>query len=221
MSDFDRIPADQIKRVFDYDRRLLPNAYLAEKEEKSHDLASATSETGLSVGYPAWNLLYYSLLCSLTSPEPAIVETGTNLGFSTIVMAQALKDARVRAVVRTVDIDPNAVRLARQNAARAGIEEFISFSVGESLDFLRGLVGEADGIDFAFLDGNHAAAHVVSEFELIHPLVTASRGKVFFDNSGAGDVASALRHIRATFGGNLVEFKNCSWGPPGTAIWQP
>lgn len=220
MHDFDRIPADQIKRIFNYDRRLLPNAYLAEKEEKSYDLASAASETGLSVGYPAWNLLYYSLLCSIASPAPVVVETGTNLGFSTIVMAQALKDANVRAVVRTVDIDPDAVRCARQNAAKARMEEFISFSVGDSLEFLRRIVGEVGAIDFAFLDGSHATATVVSEFEVIHPLVTAAGGKIFFDNSGSGDVAAALRHIRHTFGGSLIEFKNCSWAPPGNAIWQ-
>ena len=27
--------------------------------------------------------------------------------------------------------------------------------------------------------------------------------------------------IRAEYGGSVVEFANCSWSPPGNAIWQP
>lgn len=33
-------------------------------------------------------------------------------------------------------------------------------------------------------------------------------------------MAKALRHIKAAYGGNLIEFLNCSWAPPGNAIWQ-
>ena len=137
MNDFERIPPQQIRRIFDYDRRLLPNSLLAEREAESRDLPSAVRNTGLSIGYPAWNLLYYSLLCSIDSEDPVIVETGTNLGYSTIVLAQALKDSKAHGVIRTVDINPIAVAQARQNAGRAGVAGVISFSVGDSLDFLR------------------------------------------------------------------------------------
>jgi hypothetical protein len=34
-------------------------------------------------------------------------------------------------------------------------------------------------------------------------------------------VAEALRRIRAAHGGNLIEFANCSWAPPGNAVWRP
>jgi hypothetical protein len=44
-------------RRFDYDRRLLPSPYLAELEPEGTDLATASTRTGLTVGYPAWNLL--------------------------------------------------------------------------------------------------------------------------------------------------------------------
>jgi cell wall assembly regulator SMI1 len=57
---------------------------------------------------------------------------------------------------------------------------------------------------------------------LIHAKVVARRGKVQFDNSGrGGEVAEALRLIQERFGGNLVEFDNCSRRLPGNAIWQP
>ena len=209
------------RRSFDYDRTLLVNPYLAELEAASPDLASAVKLTGLSIGYPAWNLLYYCLLCSLPPRDAVVVETGTNQGFSTIVMAQALKDAGVNAVVRTVDIDPDVVPQAWRNVEQAGLSRYVDFHVGDSLAFMQELAKQVDHVDFAFLDGDHETRHVVSEFELIRPLVTACGGKVYLDNTSSGGVAEALRHIRATYGGALVEFANCSWSPPGNALWQP
>jgi SAM-dependent methyltransferase len=209
------------RRRFDYDRRLLVNPYLAEREAGAGDLRSAVGQTGLSLGYPAWNLLYYTLLCSLPPSDPVVVETGTNQGFSTIVLAQALVDGGTDGVVRTVDLDPEVVELARGHAQRAGVAERIRFHVGDSREFLARLAAEVDHVDFAFLDGDHRAEAVVAEFERLHPLVAACDGKVFFDNTSRGGVAKALRRIHATWGGSLVEFPNCSWAPPGTAIWQP
>lgn len=207
-------------RRFDYDRRLLVNRYLAEQEAASHDLRSAMARTGLSLGYPAWNLLYYTLLCGLPPSDPVVVETGTNQGFSTIVLAQALVDAGGGGVVRTVDIDPELVELAKRHAEQAGVAERIRFHLGDSRDFLAKLGGEVDHVDFAFLDGDHRAEAVVAEFERLYPLVAACHGKVYFDNTASGGVAEALHHIHRTYGGNLVEFPNCSWAPPGNAIWQ-
>jgi predicted O-methyltransferase YrrM len=208
--------------MFDYDRRLLVNEYLAEQEAATRDLESAISRTGFSLGYPAWNLLYYALLCSLPrSGGPVVVETGTNRGFSTIVLAQALRDAGTPSVVRTVDIDPEVVQLAERNLARAGLSDLVRFSVQDSLAFLEALRGEVDRVDFALLDGDHSAEHVLAEFELLRPLVARCGGKVYFDNTSAGGVAEALRRIRAAYGGSLIEFANCSWAPPGNAIWQP
>jgi predicted O-methyltransferase YrrM len=208
-------------RTFDYDRQLLVNPYLAEQEAASHGLRSAVARTGLSLGYPAWNLLYYALLCSLPSSDPVVVETGTNLGFSTIVLAQALLDAGTGGVVHTVDIDPEVVELAKRHAAQAGVARPIRFHLGDSRDFLARLAGEVDHVDFAFLDSDHHAEAVVAEFERLYPLVAACHGKVYFDNTSRGGVAKALRHIHATYGGNLIEFPYCSWAPPGNTIWQP
>ena len=210
------------RRMFTYDRRLLVNEYLAEQEAATGDLESAIARTGFSLGYPSWNLLYYTLLCSLPrSGSPVVIETGTNRGFSTIVLAQALRDGGARSVVRTVDVDPDVVKLAERNLANAGLSDLVSFSVSDSLDFLGALRGEVDRVDFALLDGDHSAAHVLAEFELVRPLVERCGGKVYFDNTSAGGVAEALRRIRAAHGGNLIEFANCSWAPPGNAVWQP
>lgn len=221
-------------RRFDYDRRLLPSQYLTELEPEGADLATAAKSTGMSLGYPGWSLLYYTLFCSpqpdrtvfgpVLPPIPedlVVAETGTNLGASTIVMAQALKDLGVTAKVRTVDSNPSAVEVAKRNVERAGLSDFVEFHVDDSLAFLSRLAAEVDRLDFVFVDDDHRYDHVVQELAIICPRITVPTGKIYFDNTTGSGVSAALRHLKETYGGNLIEFPNCSVAPPGNAIWQP
>lgn len=211
------------RRLFDYPRSLLPNGWLARLEEQSKDANSALKFTGLSMGYPAWNLLYYSLFCALPPDQDSVylVETGTNAGISTIILAQVLKDRKLNSKVQTVDIQRELLEIAVVNVHEAGLSELVDFHLGDSLAFLQTYMGQIPRLDFAFLDGNHETEHVVKEFEAIHPRLTSPYSTVFFDNTKEGGVQQALQQIRERFGGNLIEFPNCSWGPPGNAIWQP
>jgi predicted O-methyltransferase YrrM len=238
------------RRRFDYDRRLLPHPYLEELEPTGGDpefermrrtrprdetdraellkarvaaRAKWLKETVESPGYPAWNLLYFTLICSIVPEleDVIVLETGTNHGVSTIVLAQALKELGVDAVVRTVELNPQLSEIARRNVDRAGLSNYVQFNVGDSIDFLEKLTADVDHIDFAFIDDRHTRDHVVREIELVCPKVVPRRGKVYFDNTSRGDVAEALRVLGERFGGNLIEFGNCSWAPPGNAIWQP
>ena len=213
----------EIRRSFDYDRNLLPNKYLAELEKQCTDLQSALPHTGLSIGYPAWNLLYYTVLCALPpeTEEVYVVETGTNAGWSTVILAQALRDRKFTSKVQTVDISRDMVEIAAVNLYRAGLAEQVQFNVGDSLAFLEQHMTQVPHLDFAFLDGSHEADHVVKEFEIIRPKLTQRYSTVYFDNTKEGGVAEAMATIQQRFGGNLVELPNCSWGPPGQAIWQP
>jgi len=206
----------------DYETRLLPHPYLAELEPRELD-SEGVGPTRLSPGYPAWSLLYYAILCSIDPDleDIVVIETGTNRGVSTIVMAAALKDLGANARVRTVELNPALSDAARSNVASAGLSDLVEFNVGDSHDFLRQVCAEVDHIDFAFLDADHSAKHALGEFELIHPKVVARNGKVHFDNTSAGGVAKAVSLIKERYGGNLVQFDNCSWEPPGNAIWQP
>jgi predicted O-methyltransferase YrrM len=210
------------RRMMSYNVELLPNRYLAEMDRGMTDLDSAKQKTGLTIGYPAWNLLYFAVLCSLPAEKNCVVvETGTNRGISTILLAQALKDAGVASVVQTVDIDPDVVRIAQENVARAGLSEYVKFHVEDSHAFLLRFVKENSEVHFAFLDGNHTYRHVRKEFDILYPAIVAGRGSAYFDNTAAGGVFRALLYIRRAYPGNLVEFLNCSWNPPGNAIWQP
>src|SRR5687767_1130674 len=54
------------RRMRQYDSALIPNRYVASVDAAATDGAGAIAKTGLTMGYPAWNLLYYSALCSLS-----------------------------------------------------------------------------------------------------------------------------------------------------------
>ena len=77
--------------MFGYDTKLLPNKYLAKLETGVTSIEDAREKTGATIGQPGWGLLYYLLLSHLDrNREEIIVETGTNLGMTTIILAQAL-----------------------------------------------------------------------------------------------------------------------------------
>jgi predicted O-methyltransferase YrrM len=207
------------RRVFDYDRRLLPNPYVGELDPANG--RAYWERTGQSPGYPAWNLLYYALLCSVEVKDPVVVETGTNFGLSTIVMAQALKDLGAEGKLQTIEVGPRLSEAAQQRVRDAGLRDYVDFHVGDSLAVLSDLAEQVDGIDFIFLDDDHEAEHVIRELQIVCPLVTPRGGKVYFDNTASGGVAQALEFLTEHYGGNLVRFANCSLHPPGNAIWQP
>jgi predicted O-methyltransferase YrrM len=217
-------PVGRTSRRFDYERRLVPNKYLAALEPESvTSLEEAHGRTHLSVGYPAWNLLYYALFCSLDPKRTdlVVIETGTHRGLSTLVMAQALKDLGAQTKVETVETNPELLAAAKENVTAGGLSSHVEFHSGDSLTFLSSLAERVDHIDFIFLDDDHTREHVVAELEIVCPKVKARHGIVYFDNTTRGGVADALDDLRRIHAGNLIEFPNCSWGPPGNAIWQP
>ena len=237
-------------RRFDYDRRLLPHPLLADLDAAENDpemerlkqVVPATDEerevlareyrearnrwagnATWSMGYPSWNLLYFSVICSLPRflPGAVVIETGTNRGLSTIAMAQALVDLEIDTPMHTVELEEDLVELAKQNVAAAELTERVRFHTGDSLAFLSDLGAEHDHFDFVFLDDAHDREHVQKQIDIVCPKVAAGGGKIYFDNSGRGGVAEALDYLRERHGGNLVTFMNCSGAPPGNTIWQP
>lgn len=216
-------------RMADYDPALLPNAHLAELDRGCRTPEQWVARTGHSVGYPAWGLLYYAALCRLDPDgDNAIVETGTNLGCSAIVLGQALRDSRGAGAVHTIEIDAAKAAGAVENLRRAGLGDLVHVHVGDSLELLPSILDRCPTLTIAFLDGNHACEHVLREFDLILPRLRDD-ALVLMDNTYAltdehlGEdprVHGALRRILDRHGGNLVNFPNCSWHTPGLAIWQ-
>src|SRR5207247_1591336 len=107
---------------------------------------------------------------------------------------QALKDLEIEGRVETVELDEQLVEVAKGHVDRAGLSDYVRFNVGDSLDFLSRISGE---VDFAFIDDLHEYDHVVKEIDIVCPKI-APRGKAYFDNTEAGDVARAMAYLRET-----------------------
>ena len=214
-------------RTVGYETTLLPNRHLATLDAGSITPEDWLRRTGRSIGYPAWGLLYYALLCRLDPHGfSVVIETGSNLGCSAIVIGQAIRDSKGDGILHTVEIDENNFAQATENIRRADLEAHVRLHLGDSLDVLPGILRQHESISLAFLDGDHRFRQVVDEFELILPKLTDD-SLVILDNTyriaDADEdqrVNGALRHILRTHGGNLVNFPFCSWYSPGMAIWQ-
>lgn len=216
-------------RRFDYDRSLLPNRHLAGLETGVSRVEEAEPRTGYSVGYPGWNLLYYALLCHL-DPESfnIVIETGTNLGCSTIILAQALRDSGAKGRVHTIEQNPAFMERAIRNLADAGLSDLVDAVLGDTRERLPGLVASLQApVRAALLDASHRMADVLLEFEAIYPALEPD-GIVIFGNTfpiaDPGEdplVFGALQEILRRHGGHLVNFPFVSWYTPGLAIWQP
>lgn len=214
-------------RMYNYRRTLLPNEYLAFLEEGVADIESAKEKTGFSVGYPGWGLLYYTILCGLDRERENItVETGTNIGCSTIILAQALKDSGLMGHIYSCELEYENHQKAKLNIEKARLSEYVTLIHGDSIEFLKDLCQSIEVIRFAFLDSSHLQDHVFREFEIVYPRL-GDEGLAFFDNTAVLDlendeqqVNGALRKIKERYGGNLINFENTSWYTPGQAIWQ-
>jgi predicted O-methyltransferase YrrM len=214
-------------RRFDYDRRLVPNRWLAGREEGVRNLEEAAARTGKTIGYPGWSALYSILLCHLyPDHENIIVETGTNVGCSSTILAQALIDVGAGGRVHTIEIDPATAAKAAENFRAAGVDKVIAQYVGDAKAELEKLLPRLAPVRAAFLDGSHDEADVLREFELVEPKL-APGAVVFFDNTyqiaEKGEdprVNGALRKIKARYGGNIVNLEYVSWYTPGLALWQ-
>lgn len=213
-------------RRFDYDRKLLPNAHLAQLEDGVEDLETARQRSGATIGYPGWNLIYYLALCHLHPDRPSIVlETGTNQGCSSIVLAQALADTG-GGQLHTVELDAETADAARRNIDAAGLSSFVTVHVGDAKRTLPTLLPSLGSLDLAFLDGCHLYDDVLEEFDAVYG-VLRDEGIVIFDNSyqiaEPGEdqrVHGALRTIEQRYRGSLLELPYVSWYTPGVAIWQ-
>jgi predicted O-methyltransferase YrrM len=214
-------------RRFDYDRSLLPNAFLAQLEEGVTSIDEARLRSGASIGYPGWGAIYYLALCALDPSRPAtIIETGANWGCSTIVLASALRAAKCGGHVHTIEIDPVNAEKAREHYRLAGVDDLITLHLGDSIATLPTVLRAVDDLSVVFLDGGHTFDLVKAEFDLIVGKLRP-QGIVMMDNTyqiaEPGEdqrVNGFLKQLPAQHGGNIINLPFCSWFTPGLAIWQ-
>src|SRR3954464_8227702 len=119
------------------------------------DALIAARESGAAAGMPAIEVSaqHGRLLFVLASAIRAnrVLEIGTLAGYSTIQLARAVgADGRVV----TLEYEPKHAEVARQNLARAGVDDRVEVIVGAALDTLPTLEGRGETFDLVFIDAD-------------------------------------------------------------------
>jgi hypothetical protein len=134
-----------LHRALNYDKKLLPNAYIEYLEQNVTCIDQAIPKSGYTISSLVWNLTYYATLnCLRKDAFSNIIETGTNLGCSTIMLAQALIDSQLNGCVYTVEIDKMNYEKAIDNIKKASVADFVKLYSQESLSFLAQIGFEDD-----------------------------------------------------------------------------
>lgn len=214
-------------RMFGYDPSLVPNRFVADLDRGVTNTRDAEKISGATIGYPGWGVLYHVLLSHLRpEAENVIVETGSNVGCSSIILAQALKDSGRAGVVHTIEIDPATAEKARANIKAAGVEDRIILHLGDATNVLPGLLADIPKVRLAFLDGSHLMEDVLAEFALVESKLDKG-GLILMDNTYRiaephedQRVHGAIPEIKRRWGGNFINLEFVSWWTPGLALWQ-
>ncbi len=184
---------------------------------------TAQGRHGMTMFYPAWSLLYYTIRCRLMpDSEGLLIETGTNRGMTSLVIEQARLDLGADKLrLLTFEIDRQNIKAARVNWKSADLGQQIEIVPGNTLETIPQHVNEP--VPFAFIDSCHETNHVLAEVELLLPWVIKAKGLLYFDNTNSGNAAAgrALDILVERHGGDLIHFPNCSITTPGNSIWAP
>jgi predicted O-methyltransferase YrrM len=106
-----------------------------------------------------------------------ILEFGTLGAYSTIWLGRALPEGG-RLV--TLEADPGYAKVARENIARAGLEDVVDLRVGAALDLLPDLLADDIGpFDFTFIDADKENSTAYLAWSLDH---SRSGGLIVADN---------------------------------------
>ena len=109
-----------------------------------------------------------ALLCQAIGAR-RVLEFGTLAGYSTIWLARAVGPS---GRVTTLEVDPTAARVARENFERAGVTDRVDLIEGAALDSVRGLieVGTAP-YDVVFIDADkpNNPSYLEAALDLAHP----------------------------------------------------
>ena len=119
------------------------------------DALTAAREAGDAAGMPAIEVsaqhgkLLYLLATAMRATR--VLEIGTLAGYSTIQLARAVgPDGHVV----TLEFEPKHAEVARENLARAGVDDRVEVIVGAALDTLPTLAGRDETFDLIFIDAD-------------------------------------------------------------------
>ena len=135
---------------------------------------------------PRETVAYFRLLLQSLQPE-SILEIGTAIGFSALLMA----DNAPQAKITTIDRNPEMSALARENFAKYDVRKQIRLIEGEAVEQLSELQGE---FDLVFMD-SAKSKYIVFLPEVLKHLRVG--GLILIDDVfQGGDIALPIEDIR-------------------------
>ncbi|MBP2622849.1 O-methyltransferase [Streptococcus oricebi] len=164
---------------------------------------------------PKETVAYFRLLLASLQPQ-SILEVGTAIGFSALLMAEAAPEAQIT----TIERNPEMIALAKENFQRLDQRQQIELLEGEALDLLANLSGS---YDFAFMD-SAKSKYIVFLPQILKQLKKG--GLVLIDDVfQGGDIARPAEEIkrgqRAIYRGLHRLFDACLDHPDLTASLLP
>jgi predicted O-methyltransferase YrrM len=119
------------------------------------DALTAAREAGMAAGMPAIEVsaqhgkLLFLLARAIRATR--VLEIGTLAGYSTIQLARGVGP---RGRVVTLEFEPKHAEVARENLARAGVDDRVEVVVGAALDTLPTLADRGETFDLIFIDAD-------------------------------------------------------------------
>ena len=114
-----------------------------------------------------------------------ILELGTHRGLSTVILAQALADAKSRHQIFTTDISAPYVDEARNHLRKRSLAGHVSTEVQEAVAFCRGFLEKNKKFAFAFIDHSHAYRDMLAICPLLPSLIAPGGFCLFHDFNDA------------------------------------
>lgn len=111
------------------------------------ELAELYRTAPIAVTPEVGELLY---VLAAASGARRIIEFGASLGFSTVHLAAAVRDAGAGGTVITTELDERKAEMATANLAEAGLADVVDLRVGDARETL---VETPAPVDLLFLDG--------------------------------------------------------------------
>ncbi|MBA2796033.1 O-methyltransferase [Streptococcus porcinus] len=129
---------------------------------------------------------YFRVLLQALQPKD-ILEIGTAIGFSTLLMADTLPHARIK----TIDRNPEMISLAKDNFSKHDYRKQITLLEGDAVD----IIGHIDQqFDFVFMD-SAKSKYIVFLPEILKRLKRG--GIIIFDDVfQGGDIAKPIEEVR-------------------------
>jgi len=121
------------------------------------------------------------LLTMVHAPR-LVIEIGTLFGYSTIYIARGLPPG---GRIITLEVDPIAAGLARQNVDAAGVGDLVDIVVGDAADYLT--TAEPESVGMLFIDADKKS--YPTYLKLAFPLLEAGGLMIADDAFASGDFA--------------------------------